>query len=63
MNQHSLSQTARAATLRREAIAYYALCDEARMLGIPTSLDDPRSATTVEGLRAEVERGRERERA
>ena len=31
---------------------YAALCDEARSLGIPASLDDPRSPTTVEDLRA-----------
>lgn len=34
---------------------YAALCDEARKLGVPTSLDDPRSPRTVEGLRAAVE--------
>lgn len=34
---------------------YYRLCDEAKALNIPTSLDDPASPRTVEGLRAAVE--------
>jgi hypothetical protein len=40
------------------ARAYYALCAEAEALGIPTSLDDPRSPKTVDGLRAAVEAAR-----
>jgi len=43
------------ATARQEARDYYRLCDEARALGIPTSLDDPRSPTTVDGLRQAIE--------
>lgn len=39
-----------------EAKAYQRLCDAARDLGVPTSLDDPRSPRTVEGLRAAVVR-------
>jgi hypothetical protein len=35
--------------------AYYRLCAEADRLGIPTSLDDPRSPRTVAGLRAAVD--------
>ena len=42
----------------REARAYMALCDEARALGVPTSLDDPRSPRTVAGLRAAVNAAR-----
>jgi hypothetical protein len=42
----------------RAAQEYYALCDEARSLGIPTSLDDERSPRTVEGLRRAVEEAR-----
>ena len=34
--------------------AYQALLDEARALGIPTSLDDPNSPRTIAGLRAAV---------
>ena len=33
-----------------EARDYYNLCDKARTLGIPTSLDDPRSPKTVQAL-------------
>ena len=44
--------------LRNEQAAYYRLCDEARALGIPTSLDDPRSPKTVDALRAAVEAAR-----
>ena len=44
--------------LRNEQRAYYRLCDEARALGIPTSLDDPRSPKTVDALRAAVEAAR-----
>lgn len=40
--------------LHDEAREYQRLCDEARALGIPTSLDDPRSPRTVAGLRAAV---------
>ena len=39
--------------MREEQAAYYRLCDEARALGIPTSLDDPRSPKTVDELRGE----------
>lgn len=42
--------------LRDEARAYYALVERAQRAGVPTSLDDPRSARTVEGLRRAVER-------
>lgn len=41
-------------TLHDEARAYYALCDRAAALGIPTSLDDPRTPQTVPALRATV---------
>lgn len=41
--------------LIREAQAYYRLCAEAEALGIPVSLDDPRSPQTVQGLREAVE--------
>jgi hypothetical protein len=34
---------------------YQALCDRARRAGVPTSLDDPESPRTVEGLREAVE--------
>jgi hypothetical protein len=44
----------------REAVAYYRLCDEADALGIPTSLDDPRSPKTVPALRAAVRVARDR---
>lgn len=37
-------------TLHQQARAYYALCTEARGLGIPVSLDDPRSPRTVSAL-------------
>jgi hypothetical protein len=33
---------------------YYRLCDEARALNIPVSLDDPRSPKTVQALRDAV---------
>lgn len=46
--------------LRREARAFYALCDEARRLGVPTSVDDPRSPHTVAGLAAAVAVARSR---
>lgn len=38
----------------REAREYYALCREAEELGVPVSLDDPRSPRTTEGLRIAV---------
>ena len=44
------------AAQREEQAAYYRLCDEARELGIPTSLDDPRSPKTVDELRGAVAR-------
>lgn len=37
------------------AAAYYALCDRAEQLGVPTSLDDPASPTTVVALQARVD--------
>lgn len=37
-----------------EAVAYYDLCDRASKLGIPVSLDDPRSPKTVPALLAAV---------
>ena len=46
----------------QEAEDYFRLCDKARELGIPTSLDDPKSPKTVEALRAEIENA-EAERA
>lgn len=42
------------AQLKDEARDYQRLCDEAQALGIPTSLDDPRSPKTVQGLRDEI---------
>jgi len=44
--------------LIREAQAYYRLCAEAEALGIPVSLDNPRSPKTVDALRASVEAAR-----
>ena len=44
--------------LIREAQAYYRLCAEAEALGIPTSLDDPRTPKTVAALQAAVEAAR-----
>lgn len=38
----------------REQREYVALCDEARALGVSTSLDDPRSPRTVAALRDAV---------
>jgi hypothetical protein len=40
--------------LQEEARAYYRLCDEACALGVPVSVDDPRSPKTVQGLREAV---------
>ena len=37
-----------------EARNYYALCDKAKALGIPVSLDDPNSPSTVAELEAAV---------
>lgn len=37
-----------------EARRYYALCDEARRLGIPTDVEDPLSPKTVEDLERAV---------
>ena len=36
------------------AVEYWNLCKQAMSLGIPTSLDDPRSPKTVAGLQAAV---------
>lgn len=41
---------------RAAAVAYYAMCDRAQALGVPTSLDDPSSPKTVRGLRRMVRR-------
>ncbi len=41
-----------------DARRYYELCEQARQLGVPTSLDDPRSPRTVAGLRAAVAKAR-----
>jgi hypothetical protein len=38
-----------------EQRAYYALCNEAQRLGLPTALDDFRSPSTTAGLRLAVE--------
>lgn len=40
--------------LQHEARRYYALVAEARRLGIPVALDDPRSPQTVAELRESV---------
>lgn len=42
------------AELRREAVAYYDLCTRARQAGVPVSLDDAASPTTVAALEARV---------
>jgi hypothetical protein len=42
-------------TYADDARDYYALCDRAAELGIPTSLDDPDSPTTVADLECAVE--------
>lgn len=42
----------------QEARDYYALCDEARAAGIPTSLDDPRTPPTVQALREAAKNSR-----
>jgi hypothetical protein len=44
----------------QEQVEHYRLCDEAKSLGIPTSLDDPRAPRTLDGLREAiaVERGK-----
>ena len=47
------------ARLRAEQEEHLRLCDEARQLGIPTSLEDPRSPKTVQGLRAAIRDKRE----
>jgi hypothetical protein len=44
--------------LREQALAYYRLVEEARALGVPTSLDDPRSPRTVAELAAAVRAAR-----
>jgi hypothetical protein len=38
----------------REQAAYLELVEQARALGVPTSLDDPRSPRTLDALRAAV---------
>lgn len=40
--------------LQDEAREYYALCAEAKRLGVPTSLDDPLAPKTVEALEVAV---------
>lgn len=44
--------------LQDEARAYYNLCREAERLGVPTSLDHPRTPQTVDALRAAVAEAR-----
>jgi hypothetical protein len=44
--------------LMREQRDYYRLCDEADALGIPVSLDDPRTPPTIAALREAVEAAR-----
>jgi len=39
---------------RAAQVAYYRLCERAARLGIPVSLDDPRSPRTVAELEAQV---------
>ena len=51
-NERSTAMTT--SQLIREARDYYRLCDEARALGIPVALDDPRSPQTVAALREAV---------
>ncbi len=34
-----------------EQVEHQQLCDQARALGMPTSLEDPRSPRTITGLR------------
>ncbi len=41
-----------------DAWTYYRLCNEAARLGIPMSLDDPRSPRTVAGLAEAVKRAK-----
>jgi len=38
----------------KEQAEYYRLCDRAARLGIPVSLDDPRSPRTVAEVEAQV---------
>jgi hypothetical protein len=47
--------------LRKQAAAYYQLVDRARELGVPTSLDDPRSPKTLAGLGRAVRKAAVRE--
>lgn len=54
-NEHTAPTVKVTDQQRQEARDYYRLCDEAERLGIPTSLDDPRSPKTVQGLRDAVE--------
>ena len=44
--------------LREEQEQHYRLVEECKRAGIPTSLDDPRSPRTVEGLRAALREAR-----
>lgn len=39
-----------ASPAHREQIVYHDLCRKAAALGVPTSLDDPKSPKTVKGL-------------
>ena len=41
---------------QKEQAEYYRLCERAARLGIPVSLDDPRSVRTVAQLETQVRR-------
>ena len=49
-----VANRAKTAALREVARDYYALCDRAERLGVPVSLDDPRTPKTVGALREAV---------
>jgi hypothetical protein len=51
------------ATLHAEARDYQRLCDEARQLGIPVSVDDPDTPQTIDDLRDAVRAEKLRRRA
>jgi hypothetical protein len=52
------NESSQTSPLHATARDYYRLCSEAERLGVPTSLDDPRSPRTVAGLRRAVEAAR-----
>jgi hypothetical protein len=54
----SSERTGDTMTAYQEQREYLRLVDEARALGIPTSLDDPRSPKTVDELRGAVARAK-----